>query len=94
MRDGDLVGIIEVFELSGEVRNFTDAEMVRDAPIMLDRNALPYYGPYVKGRCEKYHEAITKLLSWFTSDEQCAYLLQEGHGTRLTAWFGKHRDKS
>jgi len=45
MRDGDLVGIIEVFELSGEVRNFTDAEMVRDAPIMLDRNALPYYGP-------------------------------------------------
>ena len=88
----DLIGTIEVYELTSKLYGLTEEQMMKGIIVMLDGAALTYFASNLQN-CTKYREVIDGLISWFTSDEQRSRLLQDWQSTRLSKWLKKYPEK-
>lgn len=71
------MGVIGVLELSSEMCSLAPEDMMCGIPIILEDDALSYFGPLINKKAKNYQEAIDMLMSWFTSDERQARLHQQ-----------------
>jgi len=64
----DFYGTVEVYEMSANMCDISNEEMVKGIPIMLDGPALTYFASNLKTSAS-YEVAIQKLVSLYTSEE-------------------------
>ena len=90
----DLLGIIEVFEMTSGIHGLTDDEKHEAIPFMLEGAALSYYASNIKTVSTSYTDALGRLKAWYTSDDQQSKSLSEWHSVNFTEWCKAHPKKS
>ena len=88
----DLVGSIEIYEMTANMCELSDEEMKKGIITMLNGPALTYYATHLK-HCQTYTDVTNGLISWFASDEQRARLLNEWNSIKLSEWLEKFPEK-
>ena len=91
--DEDLLGNLEVYEMSCRMCDLDPEQMLKGIVVMLSGPALAYYASHLKD-AKTYDEVVDGLISAYTSEEQRSRLLREWQTASLTAWMRKNPEMS